>query len=337
MPSPWPRAARRIQTPAPARWNFGGLAAWTARDGAGLVEYPAGSGALHLLGGWFGATGLRTNEHWYLAPGSAVWVQLADAPWTARHSHGCVVWQGRIYVVGGDANSGAYLPDVWSYDGAAWTRHDDMSFGDRVLHYVAAIESGANAGIYVMGGQHLPQFVAGPEAFYNDVWKATALGVFGVGGSDWTKILDPAPWSARGAICGSAVLNDEIYLLGGGTYDTPGFPGRNYYNTCYKTADGINWTALGAAPWTARQYHSVGVVGGLLYVAAGLTSIAPITLEVGDVWTSPSGLANAWTCQTPGQFMERHAPSFAARGAAGYLCGGTRQRTNDYLRDCWSR
>jgi hypothetical protein len=289
-----------------------------------------------MVGGWL--PGITNAEHWRLPAGSSVWVQLPDFPGEARHTHVQVVWQGRLYIVGGDANSGHYQPNAWSYDGSTWTRHADLpsALGNRALMYGAAIESGPGAGIYAMGGQTFVDVIpAFPEAFYQDVWKATDLGVYGGAPSDWVKVLDPAPWAARGMICGTATLNNEIYLMGGGTYDTTAHPTRLYYADCWKTADGVNWTALGTAPWRPRSYHSVAAIGGLLYVSSG--AIPPSTgVEIADCWTSPTGMAADWTEQSVGQFGPRHAAALCARLGQPYFGSGTWQLHLVHYQDEWA-
>lgn len=63
-------------------------------------------------------------------------------------------------------------------------------------------------------GQALPQLAPASEALHRDVWNTED-------GIHWTRVTDEAPWAARGMIGGSAVLDGRIWLLGGGTYQTP--------------------------------------------------------------------------------------------------------------------
>ena len=41
---------------------------------------------------------------------------------------------------------------------------------------------------------------------------------------------------------GSAVFQGQIWLLGGGTYDTPTTPTRSFYNDVWSSADGVHWS-----------------------------------------------------------------------------------------------
>jgi len=120
-----------------------------------------------------------------------------------------------------------------------------------------------------MGGQTVPQFVPDvPEAFYNDVWSSTD-------GAVWAQVAAHAPWSPRGMIQGSVVFKGRMWLLGGGTYDTPAHPTRLFYNEVWSSADGVHWRKDAVAPWAARQYHSVATFDNKMWVMAGATAARP--------------------------------------------------------------
>ena len=64
----------------------------------------------------------------------------------------------------------------------------------------------------------MPQFAKSDEVFYRDIWNTTD-------GVNWEKVTPKEPyWPQRGMIGGSAVFKDRIWILGGGTYDTPKTP-----------------------------------------------------------------------------------------------------------------
>ena len=155
-----------------------------------------------------------------------------EAPWEGRHTAGYAVHDGRMWIVGGDCNQGHYQNDVWrSSDGADWELMcDPVPWGPRVLHYTA-VHDGR---IWVMGGQTIPQFADEEEIFFNDVWNS-------VDGRTWNRVAENAPWVERGMIGGSAVFQDRIWILGGGTYDTPRIDRRLMYNDVWSTGDGANW------------------------------------------------------------------------------------------------
>ena len=73
-----------------------------------------------------------------------------------------------------------------------------------------------------------------PQRYFTDVWRSTD-------GCAWERVMENAPFGLRGYIgsAGSCSLNGRIYLLGGGTYETPAVPHRIYNNDVWSSADGI--------------------------------------------------------------------------------------------------
>ena len=136
----------------------------------------------------------------------------------------------------------------------------NVPWGPRVLHHTVVFQKR----IWIIGGQTLPGFVPSKETFYRDIWNSTD-------GSTGEQIDPVEPyWLARGMIGGQAVFHDRIWILGGGTYDTPATPKRNFYNDVWSSADGRNWTLdVATAPWPPRQYHDVAVFDNRLWVLEG--------------------------------------------------------------------
>jgi len=215
--------------------------------------------------------------------------------WEGRHTAGYVVHDDRMWVLGGDPIQGHYQPDVWtSADGANWQCVCSAApWGMRVLHHTVR-----HAGkIWVMGGQTLPPFVAGPETFHNDVWCTDD-------GREWTQILGNAPWAPRGLIGGSAVLNGRMWLIGGGIYETPSRP-YSAYGEVWSSADGANWELHAKdVPWRPRVYHDVAAFDGNLWLLEGQHVPGG---NGNDVWFSADG--TNWQ-ELPGTpWAKRHASS----------------------------
>jgi hypothetical protein len=182
-----------------------------------------------------------------------------------------------------------------------------------VLHYTVAFKGR----IWVMGGQTLPQYAPAAPAFYNDVWN-TADGVA------WTRVATNSPWAPRGMIGGCAVFRDRIWLLGGGTYDTPQQPSRSFYNDVWSTADGVTWERhVGAAPWSPRQYHDVAVFDDRLWVLEGWNRG-----NRADVWYSADGVTWRELPGTP--WAPRHAASVFVHDGALWMVAG-----NNMTSDVW--
>ncbi len=311
--------ARQSLLPAetPYRWvKIADQAAFAPRDGAGALVF---DGQMWLLGGWNPADKgafpqICASDVWSSVDG-ATWTRQPDAAWEGRHTAGYVVHDGQMWVVGGDAIQGHYQNDVWrSADGRRWecvTR--SAPWGPRVLHYVAAHDGR----IWVLGGQSLPQFAAADEAFYNDVWCSR-------NGVDWEQITRCAPWSPRGMIGGSVVFRNRIWLIGGGTYDTPQHPQRQFFGEVWSSANGRDWHCHAPhVPWQPRQYHETAAFDDHLWVLEGWHQA-----NRSDVWYSADGTTWRELPDTP--WAPRHAGSVFVFNDALYLVAG-----NHFGRDVW--
>jgi hypothetical protein len=280
-------------------------AAFSKRDGAGAVTY---QGKMWVLGGWSdppggGAGHVSYNDVWNSGDGLN-WMRVrpntpnTPAVWDGRHCGGYVVFKDRMWIVGGDCLLKHYQSDVWSSsDGVHWTQATaNAPWGQRNLH-VTMVHDGK---LWVMGGQTVPQFVPGvPEVFYNDVWSSAD-------GAHWTRVTEHAAWSPRGMIQGSVDLHGRMWLLGGGTYDTPAHPKRLFYNEVWSSADGIDWRRDAIAPWAPRQYQSVAVFDNKMWIMAG-ANFDTREMNRNDVWYSADGVQWSELPHTP--WPTRHAGS----------------------------
>lgn len=290
-------------------------AAFAPRDGAGALTF---DGQMWLLGGWnpddkTHFPHICNSEVWRSGDGREWDLCCAAAPWEGRHTAGYAVHRGRMWVVGGDANQGHYQPDVWSSDdGQRWTCATQRApWGPRVLHYTVAFADR----LWVMGGQTLPPFAPAEERFYADVWCSAD-------GAHWRQVADDAPWAPCGMIGGGAVWRDRIWLLGGGTYSTPGRPRRLIRNDVWSSGDGVRWERAAApVPWAPRQYHEVAVFDDRLWVLEGCT---PEGGNRNDVWCSPDG--ERWQELPDTPWAPRHAASvFVFDGSLWVVAGNNMQ------------
>lgn len=294
-------------------------AAFAPRDGAGALVF---RGRLWLLGGWNPDDPVHfprtcNSEVWASADGSDWELVTREAPWEGRHTAGYAVHRGRLWVVGGDPIQGHYQDDVWcSADGRHWECVCRRApWGPRVLHHVVAWRDH----LWLFGGQTLPQFAAAPERFFADGWVSAD-------GVNWSRHATDLPWGPRGMIGGAAVRQDGLWLLGGGTYDTPGRPTRDFHHDAWNSRDGASWTLVNAAcPWRARQYHEVAVHDDCLWVLEGYGDHGQ---NLQDVWYSPDGIT--WTEVPDTPWAPRHAASvFVFRGALWVVTG------NNMISDVW--
>lgn len=306
-------------------------APFAPRDGAGALVH---NERMWLLGGWNRADKthyprLCSNDVWSSVDGKS-WKQerantyLDDGfdgqlDWEGRHTAGYVVHNNKMWIVGGDANQGHYQNDVWnSTDGVHWKPvSTSVPWGPRALHYAVAFKDK----IWVMGGQTMPGFAPADEIFYSDVWNSSD-------GVNWSRVADKAPWAPRGAIGGNAVFKDRLWILGGGTYDTPETPRRKFYHDVWSTSDGIRWEChVAQAPWEPRQYAEIAVFDGCIWVLEGFGPERK-TANRNDVWYSEDG-AN-WHELTGTPWAIRHAASVFVHDNALWMVAG-----NNMASDVW--
>ncbi|NUQ63409.1 MAG: hypothetical protein HUU20_13100 [Pirellulales bacterium] len=305
-------------------------APFAPRDGAGAVVF---QGKMWLLGGW--NPGDKThfpricnNEVWSSANGASWTLEKPNtfldanfdptADWEGRHTAGYVVYRDKMWIVGGDVNQGHYHFDVWnSTDGKTWTfvnRDKPIPWGPRALHYTLVFKDK----IWVIGGQTMPGFAKSDEVFYRDVWNTTD-------GIQWEKVAPAEPlWARRGMIGGNVVFRDRMWILGGGTYDTPQTPARTFHNDVWSSDDGVHWQChIERAPWEPRQYHEVAVFDNRMWVLEGWNQ-----RNRNDVWYSSDGVHWHEVPATP--WAPRHAASVFVHDNALWMVAG-----NNMQSDVW--
>jgi hypothetical protein len=142
---------------------------------------------------------------------------------------------------------------------------------------------------------------------------------------NWTEIVpEETHWAPRGMIGGNVVFRERMWLLGGGTYDTPGTPKRRFFHDVWSSPDGVRWTRhLERAPWAPRQYHEVAVFDGRMWVLEGWNEH-----NRNDVWHSADGTHWHELPNTP--WAARHAASVFVHDGALWIVAG-----NNMESDVW--
>lgn len=242
-----------------------------------------------------------------------VWKKVADvSPWSPRDSAGELVFDGRMWLFGGFTPG--LVKDVWSSrDGVTWARMGEISasksgfdiplvfvFQNRM--WVADADGllfsssdgaewslvtdqapwrgrGAAGGVvfrgrmWVMGG-------AGKGKFLNDIWSSDD-------GVHWILEVETAPWSKRTLHNSPLVLDDKMWIIGGGATGDY-YPFRTY-NDVWCSPDGRNWRRVtDEAPWPGRTWGSTIVYKGRLWLLGGFRS-EPTWENLDDVWYSADG------------------------------------------------
>jgi hypothetical protein len=294
-----------------------------------------------VLGGWNADTTVfpkTTNNEVWSSPDGKHWTQVKRntfgtsafnpaTDWEGRHMAGWIVFQNKLWIVGGDSNQCHYQPNVWnSTDGAHWTElASNVPWGNRVLFYTLVFKNK----LWVMGGQTLQlddcPGPAAPTQIYNDVWTSSD-------GANWSKVAaaSEASWAPRGVICGAVVFNGRMWLIGGGVYGTSSTPDVAY-NDVWNSADGVNWSrVIDHAPWDPRIYHDITVFDGHMWVLGGNAGNGGGNLD--DVWYSSDGVHWKQLPNTP--WLARHAASVAVLNGTLWLTGGTAYSGSQ--NDVWS-
>ncbi len=297
-----------------------------ARDGAGALVY---DGKMWLIGGWNGGRFPRStaNDVWS-SPDGVTWTEERpntfltdtfdkDADWEGRHLAGYEVYDGKMWILGGDPITGYYQRDVWtSTNGKKWTKVvDPAGFGYRCLHMSATFHDR----LWVMGGQRIEQFVGKrwseelPGAVLNDIWSSKD-------GASWTRVETQGPiWEPRAFVSNTAIHRGRLYVVGGGTYDDPyaGRPDREYRSDVWSTADGATWEKeRETPPFAPRQSQNLASFDDRLWVLAGHNP----TGNLGDTWYSADG--KNWYETTHVGFLERHAASVWVHKGALFIGSG---------------
>ncbi len=198
------------------------------------------------------------------------WTQAtASAAWTARTIHTSVVFDNKIWVMGGW--DGSSRNDVWSSsNGSTWTQVDaSADWTERSNHTSVVFDNK----IWVMGGNDVN--------CRNDVWSSS-------NGSSWTQVDASADWTERSNHT-SVVFDNKIWVMGG--YD------GNILNDVWSSSNGSTWTQVNtSADWTGREVHTsvvfdnkIWIMGGRILIGTGRTAIT----YADDVWSSYNG--GAWT------------------------------------------
>jgi hypothetical protein len=282
-------------------------------DGVGGTYF---NGKYRLLGGWnpFIYTNSTTNAMYSSIDGKS-WNFDGNAPWAGRHTFGTLEFNNKLWVLGGDCNSGYLIKDIWnSVDGQNWQLiNSNPPWGDRILSNFAVF----NNKMYVFGGVSLGicgNYSSTSTNCYNDVWSSTD-------GITWQLETSNAAWNCRGITGGSVILNNKLWLLGGGEYQ------KSYYKDVWRSDDGITWKqAIGYAPWVGRQYGDVATFDNKMWLVAGVNPYHGGNLN--DVWHSPDGLN--WFAIPTSLFPARHATTLISRPDSLVIIAG------NLWNDAWS-
>jgi N-acetylneuraminic acid mutarotase len=178
----------------------------------------------------------------YTSDGISWSTNAGGAPFGHRQGHATVVFNDRLYLIGGlenDSTIVAPMNDVWvSDDGATWTRVvEHAEWAPRVNMTVVV----ANNGMYLYGGDF------GGGLASDECW-------FSVDGETWTNLTLAATGTAR-YVHSMLAYHNKLWIIGG--VDGAITP----LNDVWSSPDGQTWTLMTAAAfpttWPPRSTTTI--------------------------------------------------------------------------------
>ncbi len=283
-----------------------------------LVASTFGRGAWTLdIGGVLNANRPPTPTPTFVCvPTGAVWNPITPAAqFESRTWFGSAVFNNQMWVIGGHTGSGSITPrdnnDVWySGNGKDWNQAGLPPFAAREQFGLLAFDPGDGLGqrLWVVGGFNA---LSNPVSLYNDVWSS-------YDGQNWALASTHANFPARAGF-GSAVFNNQMWVIGGGGYDD-----------VWSSFDGIHW--LQEANNVGFLPHGVvaaGVLNNQLFVMGGGSS----STDPNRVWSSPDGVNwNLVTANTG--FTPRNNFAGLSFGGKLWIIGGSQGTAR--FNDVWS-
>ncbi len=251
-------------------------AGWQPRDSQGEVAY---QDKLWIFGGWLNSFAAPPRDVWSSPDGKAWTLVQETAPWKHSDLSMSVVFDDRMWFMGGWYNGrlkghSASNQVWWSTDGANWEQAtSNAGWTPRIAAAIVVFKGK----MWLMGGTE--NYYFGDKAsLKNDVWSSSD-------GKNWEQATANAGWSPR-AYHQAVVLNDRIYVFGGGNY----VPEYHAANDVWSSGDGVHWRQeTDAAPWHSRLWFSSAVYRDRMWVLGGWSNDP--SKNWGDVWYSRDGKA----------------------------------------------
>ncbi|MGH2647707.1 MAG: Kelch repeat-containing protein [Ginsengibacter sp.] len=184
-------------------WNLVTSAAgWSPRLGAGYAVF---KNRMWVLGGtndfYHQNDTTLMNDIWSSADGKNWKLEVANAPWSKRAYLQAVVFNNKIWVMGGGKRQPVAVPtnDVWcSEDGIHWTEITPAAEWKPRLWFSSILYRNR---MWVLGGWS-------PETYnFGDVW-------YSKDGKIWTEFKSDVQWSKRHELSAWVFL-DKIWVAGG--------------------------------------------------------------------------------------------------------------------------
>ncbi|MDD2716044.1 MAG: hypothetical protein PHW04_09135 [Candidatus Wallbacteria bacterium] len=272
-----------------------------------------------VIGGYCrAAAGNYLNDVWNSSDGKNWTCITNNAGFPGRDNFTALVFQDRIWVIGGQVASHVAQNDVWwSTNGITWysarENGEPNGFSARYGHSSVIFDNK----MWVIGAES-------SSGLKNDVWWSDD-------GTTWSMARDsgtPNGFTARAGHA-SVVFNDKMWVIGGTTgslmadawvspdgvnwtcvrknSDPDGFPAMSGQTSVvfgnkmwviggspstprnvYYSGDGIVWyQAASPAPFLTENAHTSLVFSGKIWVIGGITDVSP-SKQFKEIWCSPT-------------------------------------------------
>jgi len=201
----------------------------------------------------------------------ADWTQAPVVAWSARWNHTSLVYDNKMWVMGGMDGTYKNKNDVWySTDGINWAQATaNAAWAGRWGHTSLVYDNK----MWVMGGRDEVEDK-------NDAWYSTD-------GINWIQATANAGWLARWGHT-SLVYDNKMWVIGGVMREA--IAGMHHKNDVWYSIDGINWTqATANAGWSARWDYTSLVYDNKMWVMGGWERWDDGILK-NDVWYSTDGI-----------------------------------------------
>jgi len=234
--------------------------------------------------------------------------QVTDnAAFSGRLGHSSVVFEDKVWVIGGAPHPGNRVNDVWSsIDGGLWNQvTPSAAFPSRASHTSVEFDNK----LWVIGGY--------ASNYTNDIWSSND-------GVNWTNVSSNIPFIARDNHT-TVVFDNKIWVMGGESGSL------QILDDVWNSSDGITWeqvNTVGTFPPKSR--HSAVVFDNKIWLIAGLG----IDGSKKGVWNSSDGITwSEVTAATP--FVSRYYHTTTAFDNKLWVIGGITSG-NIFLNDVWS-
>ncbi|MBN2188240.1 MAG: hypothetical protein JW699_02205 [Chitinispirillaceae bacterium] len=278
-------------------------ALFSGRTRHGVVAF---GNKLWVIGGWghdaFAADTFY-NDVWFSSDGQNWEMATSNAGFEPRGGFGIVVFNNKIWILGGGGKERGF-GDVWSSaDGYIWQKvKDTAEFGIRGGFGTTVFDNK----IWVIGGYD--------SSALGDVW-------YSIDGYIWEKAAENTPFGKR-YTPGLTVSQNKLWVMGGQYVLFP--------NDIWNSQNGTTWfCAVSQASFSGRYDHQFIEFGGKLWIIAGWQG-GPLS----DVWYSNDGIQWDRAPQNP-LFCAREGHRAVVYNNRLWIIGGMGGTGTGFLNDVW--